>query len=88
MFALGDLAADGLAVIDLGAIGAEIEPAGVGILRDDAVGGADIARLVLLVMARHREFQHVDLVALDHVLEDRPVFHEARRDGLQVCMRS
>jgi hypothetical protein len=31
VLALGDLAADGFAVIDLAAIGAEIEPAGVGV---------------------------------------------------------
>jgi len=39
VLALGDLTADGLAVIDLAAVGAEIEPAGVGILRHHAVGG-------------------------------------------------
>ncbi len=82
VLALGDLAADGLAVIDLAAIGAEIEPAGVGILGHDAAGGADEARLVGLVMARHRKFQHVDGVALDDVLEDRPVIDEARRQRL------
>ena len=82
VFALGDLTADRLAVIDLVAIAAEIEPARVGILRDHAIRRADIARLVGLVMARHRKFQHVDLVAGKHVLEDRPVFHDARRDML------
>ena len=71
VLALGDLAADRLAVIDLRAIGAEIEPAGVGVLRHHAVGGADEARGVQLVVARHRELQHVDGVALHHVLEDR-----------------
>ena len=84
VLALGDLAAHRLAVIDLAAIGAEIEPAAVGILRHHAVGGADEARLVQLVVARHRKFQHVDVVALEHVLEDRPVVDEARRQGLQV----
>src|ERR1051326_6551304 len=66
--ALGDLAADGLAVIALAAIGAEIEPAVVGVFGDDAARGADEARLVGLVMARNREFQYVDGVALDDVL--------------------
>ena len=79
MLALGDLTADGFAIIDLAAIGAEIEPAGVGVLGHHAVGGADEARLVLLVMARHREFQHVDGVALDHIFENRAVVDEARR---------
>ena len=74
VLAFGDLAAHGLAVVDLAAIGAEIEPAGVRVLRHHAVGGADEARLVQLVVARHRKFQHVDVVAFDHVLE-----HRARR---------
>jgi hypothetical protein len=78
VLALGDLAADGLAVIDLAAIGAEIEPAAVGVLGHDRAGGADEARLVGFVMARHREFEHVDRVALDDVLENRPVVDEAR----------
>ena len=84
VLALGDLAADGVAVIDLRAVGAEIEPAVVGVLRDDAAGGADVARLVLLVMQRHRELQHVDRVAFEHVLQHRPVLHEPRRQRLQV----
>ena len=84
VLALGDLAADGLAVIDLAAIGAEVEPAGVGVLRHHAVGGADEARLVQLVVARHRKFQHVDVVALEHVLEDRPVVDEARRQRFEL----
>ena len=77
-----DLTADGLSVIDLVAIAAEIEPAGVRVLRDDAIGGADIARFVHLVMARHGKFQDVDLVAFQHIFEDRPVFHGAWRNVL------
>ena len=84
VLALGDLAADGVAVIDLRAVGAEIEPAGVGILGHDAAGGADVARLVLLVVQRHREFQHVDRVAFEHVLQHRPVLDEPRRQRLHV----
>src|SRR5262249_31809042 len=85
VLALGDLAADGLAVIDLRPVGAEIEPAVVWILRDNAARGTDIARGVFLVMLRHREFQHVDGVTFQHVLQDRPVLDEARRQRLQVC---
>ncbi len=84
MLTLGDLAADGVAVIDLAAIGAEIEPAGIGVLRHHAVGGADEARLVELMVARHRKFQNIDFVALDHVLQDRTVVDETRRQRLQV----
>jgi hypothetical protein len=79
VFALGDLAADGLAVVDLAAIGAEIVPAAVGILGDDAVGGADKARLVALVVPRHRKFQNVDGVAFDDVFENRAVVDITRR---------
>ena len=82
VLALGDLAADGVAVVDLRAVGAEVEPAIVGILGDDAAGGADVARLVLLVMQRHRELQHVDLVAFEHVLQHRAVLHVTRRQRL------
>src|SRR5439155_26271175 len=53
VLAFCNLAADGPAIIDLVPISAEIEPAGIGILRDDAVRGADIARLVQLVMPGH-----------------------------------
>ncbi len=84
MLALGDLAADGLAVIDLAAISAEIEPAEIRILGDDAARGADEARFVLFVMPRHRKLQHVDAVAFDDVLENRAVIDEARRQRLQI----
>ena len=43
-----------------------------------------IARLVALVVERHREFQHVDVVAFEHVLQHRAVLDEARRQRLQV----
>ena len=85
VLALGDLAADRLGVIDLAAIGAEIEPAFVGVLGDDAVAGADEARGVELVVTRHREFQHIDGIALDDVFEDRPVLDEARRQRFEVA---
>jgi hypothetical protein len=84
VFAFGDLTADGLAVVNLRAIGAEIEPALVGILGDDAVGGADEACLVLLVVARHREFEHVAGVAFHDVLQNGAVLHETRRDRFHV----
>src|SRR5262249_854196 len=41
VLALGDLAADGLAVVNLAAVGAEVEPTRIGILRHYAVGSAD-----------------------------------------------
>ena len=71
--ALGDLATDRFRVVDLRAIGAKIEPAGIGVLHDNAIGCADIPRLILLMVPRHRKFQYVNIVALDHVLENRPI---------------
>ena len=84
MLTLGDLAADGLAVVNLAAVGAEVEPARIGILRHHAVGGTDEARLVQLVVSRHGKLQHVDVVAFDHVLEHGAVVHEARRQRLEI----
>src|ERR1700730_12616340 len=85
VLALGDLAANGLAVIDLGTIGAEVEPALVRVLGNDAVGGADEARRVELMMPRHRELEHIDGVDLNDVLEDRSVIDVARRQRLEVA---
>src|SRR5262249_40884884 len=85
VLALGDLAADRAAVIDLGTIGAKIEPALVRILGDDAVGSADEARLVKLMMPRHREFEHIDGIALDHILENRSVLDVARRQRPEIA---
>ena len=82
VFAFRDLTADRFAVINLIAIAAEIEPAGIRVLGDHAIRGADIPRLVEFVMARHRKFQHIDRVAFDHVLQHRAVFDIARRQRL------
>ena len=41
-------------------------------------------RRVELVMAGHREAEHVDVVALEHVLEDRAVVDEARRQRFEL----
>src|SRR5205823_10364338 len=70
VLALGDLAADGFAVVDLAAIGAEIIPAAVGVFSDDAVGRADEARFIALMVPRHREFQDIDGIALNDIFQD------------------
>src|SRR5260370_23228984 len=85
VLALGYLAADRPAIIDLRTIGAEIEPAFIGILRDDAVGGADEPRGVAFVMPRHWKLQHVDIIALNHIFKDRAVSHVAWRKRFQIC---
>jgi hypothetical protein len=84
VFALGDLAANGFSIIDLTAIGAQIVPAAVGIFGDHAIGGADEARFVALVVPRHRKFQNVDGVAFDHVFENGAVIDIARRQRPQI----
>ena len=76
--------AGGVAVVRHHAIGAEIDPAGVGIAHDHDVVGADIAAAVLLVDHRHRKLEQVDgLVAVD-VFQDRPILHRHRRDQVEV----
>src|SRR5262249_38833700 len=70
VLAFGDLAADRVAIIDLRAIGAEVEPAVIGVFGNDAIAGTDEARLVEFVMARYGKFQHVDFVAFEHVLQN------------------
>src|SRR5262245_55144529 len=77
VFALGDLAADGTPVVDLVAIAAQIEPSGIRILRDHAIRGADVTRLVLLVVPRHGKLKYVDRRPFDDVLKHRTVFHPA-----------
>ena len=63
VLAFGDLAADGFAVVDFAAVGAEIIPVGVGVFGDAHVGSADIPVGVGLVVDRYRQLEHVDLVA-------------------------
>ena len=82
VLALGDLAPDGLAVVNLAAISAEIEPTRVGILGDDAVGGADEARFIELMVPWHGKFEHVDIIAFEHILEHGAVVDETRRQRL------
>jgi hypothetical protein len=67
------------------AVGAEVEPAGIRILRDDAVRGADEARLVGFVVTRHGELEHIAGLALDHVLQNGTVLDVARRDRLEIA---
>ncbi len=84
MLSFGDLATDGFLIVHLAPIGAEVEPAFIRVLGHDAAGGADEARLVLFVMARHRKLQHIDGVAFDDILEYRTIIDEARRQRFEV----
>ncbi len=79
-----DVEPDALAVVDHHAVGAAVDPAGVGVAGDDEAAGADVAPAVVRVPQGRRELRHVDRVALDRVLEHRPVGDDLMRDRLQV----
>ena len=57
MLAFGNLTADGFCIVDLVAIRAEIKSTLIGILSDHAVRRADVACLVLLVVAGRRKLE-------------------------------
>ena len=56
--------------MDHDAVGADVDPAVVGVARDIERAGADVAAAVARVPARRWEDGHVDVVAAPHVLED------------------
>src|SRR3984893_3757497 len=70
MLAGRDVEAGRLGNVDHDPVGAAIDPAVVGIAQYVEAAGADIAAAVRLVPLRRRAFSQVDVVALDHVLED------------------
>ena len=65
-------------------IGAVIDPAGIRIAHDHHVAGADVVAAVVLVPARHRDLENVDVLAGVDVLEQRPVLDRDRRDGARL----
>ena len=71
-----------VALVRLHAIGAVIDPAGVGVAHHHHVAGADVIAAVVLVPARHRDFENVDVLAGVHVLHQRAGLHDLRRNGL------
>ena len=52
-----------LLVVHLHAIGAVVDPAGVGMAHDHHVAGADVVAAVVLVPSRRRDLEQVDVVA-------------------------
>jgi hypothetical protein len=46
------------------------------------VVGADVAPAVMLVQERGREFQNVDVFAVEDIFKDRPAFDYCRRQRL------
>ena len=85
MLAFGDLATNPARVIDLAAIGAEVEPAGVGVLGHHTVSGADEACVVGFVVPRYRKLEYIDCIAFEHVLQNRTILDPARGNGLQIA---
>ena len=67
------------------AVGADVDPAVVGVTGDVEGTGADVAAAVPGVPARRREDGHVDLVAAADVLEDGAVFDVFRWEWLQAA---
>src|SRR5271168_1277467 len=58
--------ADRVLIVHMCSIGSDVHPAGVGILHDDQVGGADIASAVELVQEGNGEFVKIDgFVSID-----------------------
>ena len=72
------------AVLGLDAVGAVVDPAGVGMLHDHHAAGADVAAAVVLVPFRRRDLEDVDVGARGDVLHQRPVVDRDRRNGLGV----
>ena len=83
VLALGAHHGGELLVVRLHAVGAVVDPAGVGIAHDHHVAGADVVAAVVLVPARHRDLEQVDIVAGLDVLQERTARHRYRRDGLR-----
>jgi len=71
-------------VLGLDAVGAVIDPAGVGVLHDHHAPGADVAAAVVLVPFRRRNREDVDVAAGGDVLHQRSARDRHRRDGLRV----
>ena len=66
-------------LVRLHAIGAVVDPAGIGILHHDQAGGADERPAVVLVPDRRRDLLDVDVLAFEHVVEQRPAVDGLRR---------
>ena len=60
-----------IGLVRLHAIGAVIDPAGVRIAHDHHVAGANVIAAVMLVPARYRNFENVDVGAGAHIFHDR-----------------
>src|SRR6476646_1970076 len=69
--------------LDLAAIGADIDDAGIRIARDRGRASAAIAAAVLRVPERRRKRAEIDGVTLHHVFEHGAIAHGVRRDRFE-----
>src|SRR5262249_4904436 len=74
----------GIAPLRLRTRGAVIDPAGVRVAHDDHVAGADVIAAVMLMPARHRDFEDVDVSAGADAVHDRTVLHGDGRNRARV----
>src|SRR5438309_8761534 len=74
----------GFFVMHHGAIGAEIEPAFIGIARDSDARRTDKSAAIELMNFRHWKFQYVDGVAGHGVFKDRSCLYNSRRNRLKL----
>ena len=63
----------------LHAIGTVVDPAGIRVLHHDETGGADVRPAVVLMPDRGRNFLDIDVLAFEHVVQQRPAVDRFRR---------
>src|SRR5262249_58948568 len=73
-----------VAILHLDAIGAVVDPAGVGMAHDHHAAGADVTAAVVLVPFRCWDFQNVDVGPGGGVLHQRAALHRDGRNGFGV----
>ena len=69
-------------VVHLDAVGAVVDPAGVRILHDHHAAGADVVAAVMLVPARRRDLEQVNVIAAVGILQQRAALHRHRWNRL------
>ena len=81
MFALGHHDRGRLGVMRLHPIGTVIDPARIRVFHHHHAGGADKIAAIEFVPFRRRDFHDVNIVALEHVFDQRPAIDLNRRVG-------
>ncbi len=65
-------------LVALHPIAAVVEPAGIRITHNHHAAGADIRAAIMLVPDRRRDFLDIDILAFEHVFQERPAIDLAR----------